>query len=141
MIFCLLDLLQKTRQTWCKLADTPIDLNHKLREVNEDGVIDKVMYQRLVTKLIYLSRTQPDIAYAINLVSQFMHNPKEVHLQVVYKILHYLKTTPEKGILFKKSNELSLEAYIDVDYTGSIVDWRSTTRLHFPLRELDNLEE
>ena len=80
------------------------------------------MYQRLVTKLIYLSRTQPDIAYAINLVSQFMHNPKEVHLQVVYKILHYLKTTPEKGILFKKSNELSLEAYIDVDYTGSIVD-------------------
>ena len=80
------------------------------------------MYQRLVTKLIYLSRTQPDIAYAINLVSQFMHNPKEVHLQAVYKILHYLKTTPEKGILFKKSNELSLEAYIDVDYTGSIVD-------------------
>ena len=51
-----------------------------------------------------------------------MHNPKEVHLQAVYKILHYLKTTPEKGILFKKSNELSLEAYIDVDYTGSIVD-------------------
>ena len=80
------------------------------------------MYQRLVTKLIYLSRTQLDIAYAINLVSQFMHNPKEVHLQAVYKILHYLKTTPEKGILFKKSNELSLEAYIDVDYTGSIVD-------------------
>ena len=80
------------------------------------------MYQRLVSKLIYLSRTQPDIAYAINLVSQFMHNPKEVHLQAVYKILHYLKTTPEKGILFKKSNELSLEAYIDVDYTGSIVD-------------------
>ena len=51
-----------------------------------------------------------------------MHNPREVHLQAIYKILHYLKATPNKGILFKKSTELSLKAYTNVDYAGLVVD-------------------
>ena len=67
-----------------------------------------------------------DIAYAVNLVSKFMHNSKEVYLQVVHKILHYLKATPRKRILLKKNTELSLEAYTDADYTGSVIDRRST---------------
>ena len=56
-----------------------------------------------------------------------MYNPKEVHLQTVYRILHCLEATLGKGILFKKSIELSLEAYIDVDYARSVVDQRFTT--------------
>ena len=32
-----------------------------------------------------------------------------------------------KGILFQQNNSLELEAYIDADYAGSIVDRRSTT--------------
>jgi len=88
--------------------------------------VNKGMYQRLVGGLIYLSQTQPDIAYTVYVVSQFMHNPKEVHLQVVHRILHYLKATPGKGILFKKGSELLLEAYTDVDYAGSVIDRRST---------------
>ena len=55
-----------------------------------------------------------------------MHNSKAVHPQAVYRILYYLKTTLRKGILLKKSTELSLEAYIDADYVGSVVDRRST---------------
>jgi len=46
----------------CKAVDTPIEPNHKLGEVLEDGVVDKGSYQRLVGKLIYLAHTQPDIA-------------------------------------------------------------------------------
>ncbi|RVW75167.1 Protein MHF2-like [Vitis vinifera] len=82
-----LDLLQETRKIGCKLADTPIDPNHKLREASEDATVDKGMYQILVGKLIYLSHTRLNIAYALSLVSQFMHNSKEVDLQAVYRIL------------------------------------------------------
>ena len=99
----------------------PIDLNHKLGEASEDATINKGMYQRLVGSLIYLSHTRPDIAYAVSLVSQFMHNPRVVYLWAIYIILHYLKSTLGKGILFKKNTELSMEAYIDVDYVGSVV--------------------
>ena len=56
-----------------------------------------------------------------------MNDPREPHLQVAYKVLHYLKGNPGKRILFKKNNILALEAYTDADYAGSIVDRRSTT--------------
>ena len=84
------------------------------------------MYQRLVGRLIYLSHTRPNIAYAVGVISQFMHNPKETHLQLVHRILHYLKSSPRKGILFKKGTELTLEDYTDADYAGSMVNTRST---------------
>ena len=62
----------------------------------------------------------------MSVISQFMHDPREPHLQATYRVLHYLKGNPGKGILFKKNNTLTLEAYTDVDYAGSLVDRRST---------------
>ena len=84
------------------------------------------MYQRLVGRLIYLAHTRPDIAYSESVISQIMHDPREPHLQAAYRVLHYLKGNPEKGILFKKNNTLTLEAYTNADYAGSLVNRRST---------------
>ncbi|KAF5468706.1 hypothetical protein F2P56_012842 [Juglans regia] len=120
-------LLRETGQLACRPVSTPIEPNHKLGEANEDPAVDKEMYQKLVGKLIYLAHTQPDIAYAMSVVSQFMHNSREVYLQAVYRVLHYLKANPGKEILFKRKARLILEAYTDVDYAGSLVDRRSTT--------------
>ena len=104
-----------------------MDPNLKLSNTKEDVAVDKEMYQRLVGRLIYLSHTRPDIAYAVSMVSQFMHYPKENYLQAVHRILQYLKGTPRRGILFKRNGNTTLEAYTDADYAGSIVDRRSTT--------------
>ena len=85
------------------------------------------MYQRMVGKLIYLAHTQPNIAYVVSMVSQFMHNPREVHLQAFYRIVHNLKANPGKGILYIRITGVVLEAYTDLDYAGSLTDRRSTT--------------
>jgi len=90
-------------------------------------VVDKGLYQRLVGKLIYLSHTRPDIAFDVSVVSQFMHDPREMHLQAVNRILQYLKGSPGKGILFKRGGNMVLEAYTDADYAGSLVDRRSSS--------------
>ena len=63
----------------------------------------------------------------MSVISQFMHDPREPHLQAAYRVLHYLKGNSGKGILFKKNNTLALEAYTDANYAGSLVDRRSTT--------------
>ena len=110
----------------CKPTSIPINLNHKLGEAEGDEDTDKEAYQRLVGRLIYLSHTRPNIAYVVIIVSQFMHKPKDLHLQAIYKILHYLKGTLGKGILFKKIAKLTLEAYADADYASSTADKRST---------------
>ncbi|PON51748.1 hypothetical protein PanWU01x14_214480, partial [Parasponia andersonii] len=73
------------------------------------------------------SHTRPDIAYAVGVVSQFMHSPMECHMEAVQKILRYLKATPGKGLLFKKSKYLQIEVYTDADWAGSITDRRSTS--------------
>ena len=134
------DLLRDTGKLACKPTTTPIDPHHKLGEAKEDGMVDTEMYQRLVGELIYLFHTRPDISYAVSVLSQFLHSPRKTHLQAVYGILQYLKGSLGKGILFKRSTRLNIEAYTDkrstrlnieaytdVDYAGSVVDRRSTS--------------
>ena len=60
-----------------------MDPNHKLGEVKEEPIVDKGMYQRLVSRLIYLAHTRPDIAYSVSVISQFMHDLRKPHLQAL----------------------------------------------------------
>ncbi|KAL9420128.1 hypothetical protein AB3S75_037830 [Citrus x aurantiifolia] len=122
-----LDLLEETGMSGCRPSDTPVDPNQKLREVSDGVPVDKGRYQRLVGKLIYLSHTRPDIAFAVSAVSQYMHSPYVEHLEAVHKILKYLKSTPGRGLLFKKSDQRSVEVFTDADWAGSISDRRSTS--------------
>ena len=86
----------------CKPAKTPIKQSHKLHEGKWSTPVNKERYQRLVGKLIYLIHTRPDIAYAVSVVSQFMHVPREVHVVAVFRVLKYLKSSPGQGIHFKR---------------------------------------
>ena len=107
------------KETWklaCKSASNPIEPNHKLGEAKEDPIVDKKMYQLLVGKFIYLAHTCPNIAYSISVISQFMHDPREAHLQAAYRVLYYLEGSPNKGILFRRNVGLTLEAYTNANY-------------------------
>ena len=95
-----LDLLKETGISGCRPVDIPIDPNQKLGDNKESNLVDTSRYQRLVGKLIYLPHTRPDIAFAVTMVSQFMYSPNEKHLEAVYRILRYLKSTPSKGLHF-----------------------------------------
>ena len=95
-----LDLLAETGMLDCKPIETPIEMNHKLAIQQDQTPTNKERYQRLVGRLIYLLHTRPDIAYAVSIVSQFMHAPSEDHMEAVYRILRYLKSSPRKGLFF-----------------------------------------
>ena len=90
--------------------------------------VNKGRYQRFVGRLMYLAHTRPDLAYALSIVSQFMHNPGEQHMNAVMRILRYLKSTFGKGILFTKNVDCqSVDAYSDANLAGAIDDRRSTS--------------
>ena len=63
-----------------KLVATPFEQYHRLTEAFEEKKVDRKMYQRLVGKLIYLAHTRSDIVYSVSVISQFMHDPIEIHL-------------------------------------------------------------
>ena len=56
-----------------------------------------------------------------------MHSPYEKHLDAVFRILRYLKSTPRKGLFFKKGDQMTIEAYTNVDCARLITDRRSTS--------------
>jgi hypothetical protein len=94
-----LDLLAETEMLECRPAPTPVEQN--LRILADSGEsVDKGRYQRLVGRLIYLSHTRPDIAYAVSIVSRYMHDPRTSHLDAVYRILRYLKGCRVKEFYF-----------------------------------------
>ena len=124
---CILDLLEETGMLGCKPLDIPMDSNVKLGLDQDSPSIDKGQYQQLVGKLIYLSHTRPDIEFSVSLVSKFMNNPTKEHLDVVYRILQYLKRAPREGLFFKKNPNREIMIYLDADWVGSPIDCRSTS--------------
>ena len=122
-----LDLLNETGMMGCKPVDTPMDTNVKLGARTCGTTVDKGRYQRLVGKLIYLAHTRPDIGFSVSVVSQFMNNPSEEHLEAVYRIIRYLKSDPGKGLFFGKTASRAIEVYTDADWAGSVTDRRSTS--------------
>ncbi|XP_022004184.1 uncharacterized mitochondrial protein AtMg00810-like [Helianthus annuus] len=106
-----LDLLVETGLIDCKPVDTPMVVNHNLHMELNGELADKERYQRLVGKLIYLSHTHPDIAYAVGVVSEFMHQPQVTHMEAAHRILRYLKGIASPGVLFKTNEHLNVELY------------------------------
>ncbi|KAM1108784.1 hypothetical protein ACFX13_005484 [Malus domestica] len=115
-----LDLLAETGMLDCKHVDTPIEQNHLLGLFPDQVPTHKERYQRLMGRLIYLSHTRPDIAYAISVVSQFMHSPSEAHMDAVTRILRHLKMAPGRGLVFSKNGHLNVEGYTDADWAGAM---------------------
>ncbi|KAK3029571.1 hypothetical protein RJ639_038460 [Escallonia herrerae] len=123
-----LDLLRETGMLACQQVDTPVEEGLKLRIESNQVPVDKGRYQRLVGRLMYLAHTRPDLAYALSIVSQYMHNPGEQHMNAVLRILRYLKSAPGQGILFTKNEDhQSVDVYTDADWAGAVDDRRSTS--------------
>ncbi|XP_042003672.1 uncharacterized mitochondrial protein AtMg00810-like [Salvia splendens] len=138
----ILDLLAEVGMLDCKPADTPMVQNHGLQMTKEAKPADRGSYQRLVGKLIYLSHTRPDIAYAVGVVSQFMHAPQEEHWETTIRIVRYLKGTVDHGLLFEKHGHLEISGFTDADWAGNPNDRRSTAGvLYLRRRESCDIEK
>lgn len=123
-----IDLLKDTGMIGCKPVETPMDPNVKITARVNETAADKGQYQRLVGRLIYLSHTRPDIRFSVSVVSRFMNNPSELHMEVVLRILRYLKGNPGTGLMFRKNQNREVTVYTDADWAGSTTDRRSTSR-------------
>lgn len=62
----------------------------------------------------------------VNKLSQFMHDPTEFQWKACKRLLRYLKGTLSHSLSFCSTSYLSLNAYTDADWAGSIDDRKST---------------
>ncbi|GAU39942.1 hypothetical protein TSUD_149520 [Trifolium subterraneum] len=124
--YCL-DLLKDSGLLGSKLASTPLDPSIKLHNDNGKPFEDISLYRRLIGKLLYLTNTRPDIAYAIQQLSQFLHNPTVTHFKAACRVIRYLKHNPGRGLMFYRHSDIQLIGYSDADWAECLDTRRSTS--------------
>lgn len=121
-----LDLLTKTNMLGSKPVSTPMATTPKLSVKSGTPLSDPSEYRKVVGSLQYLAFTRPDISYAVNRLSQYMHMPTTDHWSAVKRVLRYLAGTSDNGIFLQRGSTLSLHAYSDADWAGDSDDFVST---------------
>ncbi|KAL5818331.1 hypothetical protein ACOSQ4_022173 [Xanthoceras sorbifolium] len=73
------DFLSKTCMADSKPCDTPMCTSSKLSAEDCSPFEDLTLYRSTIGALQYLTHTRPDIAFAVNRLSQFLKCPSQVH--------------------------------------------------------------
>ena len=121
-----LEVLQRFGMDKSNSVHNPIVPGFKLVK-DEGGVkVDKTYYKQIVGSLMYLTTTRPAMMFVVSLISRYMENPIELHLQAAKRVLRYLKGTTGFGIFYKKGGDDKLVAYTNSDYVGDLEDRKST---------------
>ncbi|CAL9242961.1 unnamed protein product [Arabidopsis halleri] len=110
------DLLQKHNMLDAKPVSTPLSPTPKLSLLSGTALDDATEYRTVLGSLQYLAFTRPDIAFAVNRLSQFMHRPTNEHWQAAKRILRYLAGTKSHGIFLRSDTPLTIHAFSDADW-------------------------
>lgn len=109
------DLLAKMNMQNAKPVSMPLATHPKLTLQSGTPLANPTDFRQVVGSLQYLAFTRPDIAYAVNKLSQFMHQPTEDHWQAAKRVLRYLAGTSKHGIWIRRDSPPTLHAYSDAD--------------------------
>ena len=124
-------MLKKFQMEDCKLVSTPMIIGCKLSKDDESKEVDQRIYRSMIGSLLYVTTSRPDVMQAIGQVVRFQAAPKENHIITVKRIFSYLKGTLDFGIWYPKGNDLTLIAYLDIDWAGCVDDRKSTSGTAF----------
>ena len=74
------DMLKKFDMVYAKPIKTPMPTNGHL-DLNKEGkAMDTKVYHSMISSLLYLCASRPDIMLSVCMCARFQANPKECHL-------------------------------------------------------------
>jgi hypothetical protein len=77
--------------------------------------------------------TRPDNCFVVNTLSQFLVEPRHVHIVAAKHVMRYLKGKLDCGLNYDGDHDFTLSGYIDSDWAGSVSDRKSTSGCCFSL--------
>ena len=114
------DIFKRFNMLECKFMATPMESNLKLLADDSLDLVDVTHYRQIIESLMYLTNTRLDICFAMNTLSQYLVQPRQVHLVTAKHVMRYLKGTIDFGLYYDGSHEYRLYDYTDADWAGSI---------------------
>ncbi|KAJ0967936.1 hypothetical protein J5N97_024853 [Dioscorea zingiberensis] len=103
----------------CKPCATPTSC--KAPPGTSEPYSDPTFYRQLMGSLHYFTHTRPDLAYAVGVASQHLHQPTDLDHVVVKRILRYIQGTLSYGLFFSRGS-LQLCGFSDADWAGNSHD-------------------
>ncbi|XP_015168117.1 uncharacterized mitochondrial protein AtMg00810-like [Solanum tuberosum] len=115
----------------CNPVNTPTKPGFELHKYPIGKKDDSTLYKQILSSLMYLTATRPDIMYSVSLISRYMENPIEMHLSAAKRTLCYLQGKRDFGLLHKTSEKSNILGYTNSDYAGDYDKRKSTSRYAF----------
>ena len=110
----------------CKAITTLMTTNLKWLNYDTLEVVDATMYIQIIGWLMYIINTKPYICFFVNTLSQYMVNPKHIHLIGEKHVVRYLKGTLDYGLRYTSNGEIRLYGFTNSDWEGSAKDRKRT---------------
>ncbi|GJV25470.1 hypothetical protein Tco_1378165 [Tanacetum coccineum] len=111
----------------CDPVGTPIEIKDKLDLDQHGSPVDATKYHSMISALMYLTSSRPDIVHASCLCARYQDKPTEKHLKEVKRIFHYLWGTINTGLWYTKDSGFELTGFSDADYAGCKDTFKSTS--------------
>jgi hypothetical protein len=96
--------------------NTPMEAKLKLLVDTSSELIDATMYRQIIGSLMYLMNTKPEICFVVNTLSQFLVEPRHVHLVAAKHVMRYFKGTIDCGLSYDGDHYFTLSGYTDADW-------------------------
>ncbi|GKA17068.1 hypothetical protein Tco_0696905 [Tanacetum coccineum] len=105
------DILLKYGMLSSDPVDTSMVDKSKLDEDLQGKQVDPTNYRRMISSLMYLTSSRPDLVFVVCMCARYQAKPTEKHLLAVNRIFRYLKGTIDMGLCWsskkQKSNAIS----------------------------------
>jgi hypothetical protein len=126
------NLMKKFNMVELKLMSTLMSTATSLGPDEDGETVDQREYRSMIGSLLYLTATRANIQFTVGLCACFQAFSRSSHRMTVQRIFRYLKHTPVFGIWYSASSSLDLVGFSDADFTGCVIDRKSTSRTcHF----------
>nr|GFA42865.1 hypothetical protein [Tanacetum cinerariifolium] len=120
-----IELLKKHGMDECVSISTHM-ATEKLDTDLQGTPTDQTTYRRMIGGLMYLTASQPDIAFATFIYARYQAHPTVKHLKEVKRIFQYLRQSYNMRLWYLKDLGFELIAYFDPDHAGCKDDCKST---------------
>jgi hypothetical protein len=127
------EILKRFDMLECKPMNTPMEAKLKLLVDTSSKLIDATLYRQIIGSLMYLTNTIPDICFVVNTLSQFLVEPRHVHLVAAKNVIRYLKGTIDWGLSCDGDHDFTLSGYTDADWAGNVSDRKNSSGCCFSL--------
>jgi hypothetical protein len=117
----------------CKSKNTPMETNLKLMVDTSSDLVDATLYIPIIGSLMYLENTMPNICFVVNTLSQYLVEPRRVHLVDTKHVMRYLKGMLDYGLCYTRDQYFRLYGYTDSYWAGSASDINNTLGCCFSL--------